>query len=131
MREAQAAVQAAVRAAAAPLEDTLSGPDHAVRIELTSTTPLREFPPRKTIAALAAETLGPGTPVKPARNWTRRLATALNADPSAITNAVEHHLGVVRMAAEVRSPDEVAAWSVGFVLVTRTHLATLVAAIDD
>jgi hypothetical protein len=127
MREAQAAV----RSAAAPLEDALSGPNRAVRIELTSVTPLPEFPPRRTVGVLATEVLGPGSPVKPVTDWPRRLGTALGADVRGIANAVEEHLGVVRMAAQVNSPDEVAAWSVGFVLVTRTHLATLVAAVDD
>jgi hypothetical protein len=124
-------VQAAVRAAATPLEDTLSGPNKSVRIELTSVTPLPTFPPRQGIGVLASETLGPGDPIKPVSDWPRRLATALAADTHEITKAVEEHLGGVRLAAQVRSPDKTAAWSVGFVLVTRTHVATLVATIDD
>lgn len=128
--------------------------DHMVDVQLTAGPLAGGFPPRRPLEQLAAASLPEThiravTPVKPPWRWIELLrgnleATAPHprtdrhgslADMYAlqVAQAVEQHLGAVRIAAcldlvhQASSP----AWQNAYVLVTATHLAALHVTIDD
>jgi hypothetical protein len=145
--------RAAVRAVADPIADALSGPDHGVVIDLDPVGPLPGgYPPRKPLAELARELVEP-SPVttvrqlKPVHDWPHVLRKSLqrfdrteppNPDPRhlrtearVITQAIEQHLGQVRIAGTIHYGPEI--WSVAdnFLLITTANIAQLTVSVHD
>ncbi|MGW0208587.1 hypothetical protein ACWDZ8_23225 [Streptomyces sp. NPDC003233] len=128
--------------------------DHMVDLELTTMPPAGGFPPRRPLEQLAATSL-PGThiravtPVKPPWRWIELLRGSLEttacrprtdrhsslAEISAlrVAQAIERHLGAVRIAARLDLACEASspAWQHAYVLVTATHLARLLVTVED
>lgn len=145
--------RAALRAVADPIADALSGPNHDVVIDLEPIGPLPGgYPPRKPLTELAQQLLEPPpmTTVRqltPVHEWPHVLRRTLqrfdstnppNPDPRhlhtearTITQAIEQHLGQVRIAATIHHDPEI--WSVAdyFLLITTAHIAQLTVSVHD
>lgn len=128
--------------------------DHMVDLELTTMPLAGGFPPRWPLEQFAATSL-PGThiravtPVKPPWRWIELLRGSLEttvprprtdrhsslAEMSAlrVAQAIERHLGAVRIAARLDLACEASspAWQHAYVLVTATHLAGLLVTVED
>lgn len=153
---AASAARTAVRDVAAPLEAEISGADRAADISLVAVVPLVEgFPPRASLTELAGSVARPEAvtgvrPLKPPSRWAGELGQAIDSTAGrvafggrpgpghagglAVADAVERHLGSVRMAAEVvvvEGDGCPATWRKSFVLVTRSHIAWLALTVDD
>jgi hypothetical protein len=145
--------RAAIRAVADPIADALSGPNHDVVIDLDPVGPLPGgYPPRKPLTELARELVEP-SPVttvrqlKPVRDWLYVLRRSLQRfDPTeprdpdprhlhtearVITQALEQHLGQVRIAGTIHYGPDI--WSVAdhFLLITTAHIAQLMVSVYD
>jgi hypothetical protein len=150
---AAADARAAIRAVSDPIADALSGPNHDVMIDLDPVGPLPGgYPPRKPLTELARELVEP-SPVatvrqlKPVHDWPHALRRSLqrfdrttppNPDPRhlltearVIAQAIEQHLGEVRIAGTIHYGPDI--WSVAdhFLLITTARIAQLVVSAYD
>jgi hypothetical protein len=145
--------RAVIRAVAGPIADALSGPDHGVVIELDPVGPLPGgYPPRKPLTELARELVEPSPVItvhqlKPVHDWPYALRRSLrrfdrtkppildprhlHTEARVITQAIEQHLGQVRIAGTIHYGPEV--WSVAdyLLLITTGHIAQLVVSVYD
>ncbi|QTT73576.1 hypothetical protein J7W19_09170 [Streptomyces mobaraensis NBRC 13819 = DSM 40847] len=148
------AAQAAVAEVSAVVARGFDATDHMVNLELTTMPLTGGFPPRRPLEQLAATSL-PGThiravtPVKPPWRWIELLHGSLEttaphprtdrhsslAETSAlrVAQAIERHLGAVRIAARIGLVHEASspAWQHAYALVTATHLAGLLVTVED
>ncbi|MER6075365.1 hypothetical protein ABT187_42635 [Streptomyces sp. NPDC001817] len=148
------AAQAAVAEVSAAVAREFDAADRMVDLQLTTMPLAGGFPPRRPLEQLAATSL-PGThiravtPVKPPWRWIELLQGSLEATAShprtdrhdslaqasalRVAEAIEQHLGAVRIAARLDLVSEASspAWQNAYVLVTATHLAGLLVTIED
>lgn len=148
------AAQAAVAEVSTAVARECDAADHMVDLQLTTMPLAGGFPPRRPLEQLAATSLpGPPiraiTPVKPPWRWIELLHGSLEAtaprprtdrhrslaEASAlqVAEAIEQHLGAVRIAARLDLAHEASspAWQHAYVLVTATHLAGLLVTVED
>jgi hypothetical protein len=145
--------RAAIRAVADPIADAMSGTDHGVVIDLDPIGLLPGgYPPRKPLTELARQLVEPSAvttvrQLKPVHDWPHVLRRSLrcfdgtkpsnrnprhlHAEARAITQAIEQHLGQVRIVGTIHYGPEI--WSVAdyFLLITTTHIAQLMVSVYD
>ncbi|MEU5127015.1 hypothetical protein [Streptomyces mobaraensis] len=148
------AAQAAVAEVSAVVARGFDATDHMVNLELTTMPLTGGFPPHRPLEQLAATSL-PGThiravtPVKPPWRWiellhgslettaphprTDRHSSLAEASALRVAQAIERHLGAVRIAARIGLVHEASspAWQHAYALVTATHLAGLLVTVED
>lgn len=151
---ADRAAQAAVAEVSAAVAREFDAADHMVDVQLTTMPLAGGFPPRQPLEQLAAASL-PGTqiravtPVKPPWRWIELLRGSLEATACSprtdrhgslaevsalrVSEAIEQHLGAVRIAARLDLVHDASspAWQNAYVLVTATRLAGLLVTVED
>ncbi|MGW7529795.1 hypothetical protein [Streptomyces sp. NPDC054783] len=148
------AAQEAVAEVSTAVAREFDAADHMIDVQLTTMPLAGGFPPRRPLEQLAATCL-PGThiravtPVKPPWRWiellhgslemtasrprTDRHGSLAKASALRMAEAIEQHLGTVRIAARLDLVHEASspAWHNAYALVTATHLAGLLVTVED